>query len=212
VQQLDAGYLRQSGLMMSWRESRSYRRAPIAPFTRSAVSGRLSDPHSGCIGEGIGDRSNGGAVLKVAALAGHGLVCLPIYLGDLLRSGRLVTVLDDYTPPPLTNAPQMLFKPIQKNLRQDVLVTAELTLVGTPNMEHIRNRNALTPAILSHQGNLTMDSLPTGSTQSWLIVAAVAFSPVIVLLLADAIGWLIRQARGKGGVTTVSQDASGVRQ
>jgi hypothetical protein len=29
----------------------------------------------------------------------------------------------------------MLFKPIQKNLRQDVLVTAELTLVGTPYME-----------------------------------------------------------------------------
>jgi hypothetical protein len=57
-----------------------------------------------------------------------------------------------------------------------------------------------------------MDSLPTGSTQSWLIVAAVAFSPVIVLFLADAIGWLIRQARGKGGVTTVGQDASGVRQ
>jgi hypothetical protein len=57
-----------------------------------------------------------------------------------------------------------------------------------------------------------MDSLPTGSTQSWLIVAAVAFSPVIVLFLVDAIGWLTRQARGKGGVTTVSQDASGVRQ
>jgi hypothetical protein len=57
-----------------------------------------------------------------------------------------------------------------------------------------------------------MDSLPTGSTQSWFIVAAVAFSPVIVLCLADAIGWLMRQARGKGGVTTVSQDASGVRQ
>ena len=106
----------------------------------------------------------------------------------------------------------MLFKPIKKNLRQEVLVTAELTLVGTPYMEHIRNRRALTPAILSHQRNLTMDSLPTGSTQSWIFVAAVAFSPVIVLLLADAIGWLIRQARGKGGVTTVSQDASGVRQ
>jgi len=57
-----------------------------------------------------------------------------------------------------------------------------------------------------------MDSLPTGSTQSWLIVAAVAFSPVIVLFLADAIGWLVRQARGKGGVTTAGQDASGVRQ
>jgi len=48
-----------------------------------------------------GDRSNGGAVLKGAVLAGHGLVCLPIYLvGDLLQSGRLLTVLDDYTPPP----------------------------------------------------------------------------------------------------------------
>ena len=57
-----------------------------------------------------------------------------------------------------------------------------------------------------------MDSLPTGSTQSWLIVAAIAFSPVIVLVLADPIGWLFRQARGKGGVTTVGQDASGMRQ
>jgi hypothetical protein len=28
-------------------------------------------------------------------------VCLPIYLvGDLLQSGRLLTVLDDYTRPP----------------------------------------------------------------------------------------------------------------
>ena len=45
-----------------------------------------------------------------------------------------------------------------------------------------------------------MDSLPTGSTQSWLIMAAVAFSPAIVLFLVDAIGWLFhfRQAREKG--------------
>ena len=57
-----------------------------------------------------------------------------------------------------------------------------------------------------------MDSLPTGSTQSWLIVAAIAFSPVIVLVLADPIGWLFRQAREKGGVTTLGQDASGMRQ
>jgi hypothetical protein len=57
-----------------------------------------------------------------------------------------------------------------------------------------------------------MDSLPTGSTQSLLIVVAFAFSPVIVLSLADAIGWLIRQARGKGGVTTLGQDTSGVCQ
>jgi len=55
-----------------------------------------------------------------------------------------------------------------------------------------------------------MDSLPTGSTQSWLIVAAVAFSPAIVLFLADAVRWLIRQARAKGGVSTVGQDASRV--
>jgi len=48
-------------------------------------------------------RTNSGAVLKVAALAGHGLVCLPTYLlGDALQSGRLVTVLDDCTAPPLT--------------------------------------------------------------------------------------------------------------
>ena len=80
-------------------------------------------------------------------------------------------------------------------------------------MERSKNGDALTPAIpFACQRNLTMDSLPTGSTQSWLIVAAVAFSPAIVLCLTDAIGWLIRQARGKGGVTTVSQDASEVRQ
>jgi DNA-binding transcriptional LysR family regulator len=48
-------------------------------------------------------RSNSGAVLKVAALAGHGLVCLPTYfVGEALQSGRLVTVLDDYMAPPLT--------------------------------------------------------------------------------------------------------------
>ena len=57
-----------------------------------------------------------------------------------------------------------------------------------------------------------MDSLSTGSTQSLLIVVAVALSPAIVLFLADAIGWLIRQARGKGGVTTLGQNESGVRQ
>jgi DNA-binding transcriptional LysR family regulator len=48
-------------------------------------------------------RSNSGAVLIVAAFAGHGLVCLPTYfVGDALQSGRLVTVLDDYIAPPLT--------------------------------------------------------------------------------------------------------------
>jgi hypothetical protein len=48
-------------------------------------------------------RTNSGAVLIVAALAGHGLACLPTYLvGDALQSRRLVTVLDDYMGPPYT--------------------------------------------------------------------------------------------------------------
>jgi len=57
-----------------------------------------------------------------------------------------------------------------------------------------------------------MDSLPTGSTQSWLIVATVAFSPAIALFFGDAVRWLIRQAWAIGGVTTVGQDAGGVLQ
>ena len=92
-------------------------------------------------------------------------------------------------------------------------MTAELTLVGRRVWNIAGTEESANTAIpFACQRNLTMDSLPTGSTQSWLIVAAVAFSPVIVLFLADAIGWLIRQARGKGGVTTVGQDASGIRQ
>jgi DNA-binding transcriptional LysR family regulator len=48
-------------------------------------------------------RTNSAAVLKMAALAGQGLVCLPTFLvHDELASGRLVTVLDDYLLPPLT--------------------------------------------------------------------------------------------------------------
>jgi hypothetical protein len=47
-------------------------------------------------------RTNSGAVLIVAAFAGHGLVYLPTYfVGDALQSRRLVTVLDDYMGPPL---------------------------------------------------------------------------------------------------------------
>jgi DNA-binding transcriptional LysR family regulator len=48
-------------------------------------------------------RSNSGAVLIVAAFAGHGLVRLPTYfVGEALQSGRLVAVLDDYMAPPYT--------------------------------------------------------------------------------------------------------------
>ena len=48
-------------------------------------------------------RANSAGVLMCAAVAGHGLACLPTYLaGEALRAGRLVTVLDDYVAPPLT--------------------------------------------------------------------------------------------------------------
>ncbi len=47
-------------------------------------------------------RTNSGAALIVAAIAGHGLAYLPTYLvGDALQSGRLATVLDNYMAPPL---------------------------------------------------------------------------------------------------------------
>ena len=48
-------------------------------------------------------RSNNPGVLMCAALAGQGLVCLPTLMtGDALRTGRLVTVLDEYLAQPFT--------------------------------------------------------------------------------------------------------------
>ena len=40
---------------------------------------------------------------------------------------------------------------------------------------------------------VAMDSLPTGPTQSWFIVAAVGLCPVLVLVMADLIGWVLRR-------------------
>ena len=40
-----------------------------------------------------------------------------------------------------------------------------------------------------------MDSLPTGSMQSWLIVASASVSPIVLLFLADAIGRLFRHGK-----------------
>jgi hypothetical protein len=37
-----------------------------------------------------------------------------------------------------------------------------------------------------------MDSLPTGSVQSWVIVASASLSPILILFLADVIGRLFR--------------------
>jgi hypothetical protein len=42
-----------------------------------------------------------------------------------------------------------------------------------------------------------MDSLPTGSMQSWLIVASASVSPIILLFLADAVGRLFRHGKGR---------------
>jgi DNA-binding transcriptional LysR family regulator len=83
---------------------------------------QLLEPHPSRVGEGIWRSqrqsdpvrlrrtkkrlpqeiaARAGAVFKAAALAGHGLVCLPIYsrLRFCGSRGRLVAVLDDYTPP-----------------------------------------------------------------------------------------------------------------
>jgi hypothetical protein len=43
-----------------------------------------------------------------------------------------------------------------------------------------------------------MDSLPAGSMQSWLIVATVALSPIIILFLADTGGRSFRQVKEEG--------------
>jgi len=42
-----------------------------------------------------------------------------------------------------------------------------------------------------------MDSLPTGTTQSWIIVMAVALSPTAVLLLSDLVGRVLGRAKDR---------------
>jgi hypothetical protein len=43
-----------------------------------------------------------------------------------------------------------------------------------------------------------MDKLPTGSMQSWLIVATIALRPIVILVLADTIGRIFCQAKEEG--------------
>jgi DNA-binding transcriptional LysR family regulator len=51
---------------------------------------------SGCL------LANNGEIVRDAALAGLGIAWLPTFIvGDALREGRLVTVLDAYAPPPM---------------------------------------------------------------------------------------------------------------
>lgn len=48
-------------------------------------------------------RVNNGELLRDAAIAGLGITYLPTFIvGQALEDGRLVTVLEDYQPPPLT--------------------------------------------------------------------------------------------------------------
>lgn len=48
-------------------------------------------------------RANNGELARDAAIAGLGLAMLPTFIvGDALRAGTLVSVLDDHAPPPLT--------------------------------------------------------------------------------------------------------------
>jgi hypothetical protein len=54
-----------------------------------------------------------------------------------------------------------------------------------------------------------MDSLPTGSTQSWVVVATVGLSPFLMLFLADAIGRVLRLAKGQRGANGRGQDEGG---
>jgi hypothetical protein len=41
-----------------------------------------------------------------------------------------------------------------------------------------------------------MDSLPTGATEPWFIVAAVGLSPILAFLIADVVGWVRRRKLG----------------
>ena len=43
-----------------------------------------------------------------------------------------------------------------------------------------------------------MDSLPTGSMQSWVIVASASVSPMVILFVVDAIGRLFRKGKASG--------------
>ena len=40
-----------------------------------------------------------------------------------------------------------------------------------------------------------MDSLPTGTMQSWLIVAAIGLSPMLLLFIAEAVRLLLHRKR-----------------
>ena len=45
-----------------------------------------------------------------------------------------------------------------------------------------------------------MDSLPTGTTQSWIMVAALGLSPMVAFFIAEVVGRVLRRRGTNGGV------------
>ena len=45
-----------------------------------------------------------------------------------------------------------------------------------------------------------MNSLPTGTTQSWIIVAALGLSPMVAFFIAEVVGRVLRRRGINGGV------------
>lgn len=109
-------------------------------------------------------RANSVAVLMCAALAGHGLACLPTYLvGEALCAGRLVTVLDDYVASPLV---LRALYPHSRHLSAKVRAFVDFLVErfgsepdwdawcrrpseDMPEIPGLRNRSALPPAALT---------------------------------------------------------------
>jgi DNA-binding transcriptional LysR family regulator len=109
-------------------------------------------------------RSNSWPVLKVAALTGHGLACLPTYLvGDALQSGRLVTVLNDY---PLPQQTLLALYPHNRHLSAKVRASSTYWSRALS-----KSRHGTAGAELPAEQSVSLAPRPSetigGSTKSW---------------------------------------------
>jgi hypothetical protein len=66
----------------------------------------------------------------------------------------------------------------------------EVVGLWAPVTNYLPYRDTLSVAARGHHA---MDSLPTGPTQSWFIVAAVALSPMLVFFVAGLIRRVLRR-------------------
>jgi hypothetical protein len=62
--------------------------------------------------------------------------------------------------------------------------------LSAPVTDYLPYRGILSAA---ERGRHAMDSLPTGATQSWFIVAAVGLSPMLVFFVSGFIGRVLRR-------------------